>query len=144
MTEKDYIALTLIGEARGEPIEGIIGVGSVIRNRVHSSHGLNFEKVCLAPEQFSCWNEKDPNFPLLQRLGNDLDQGNPINDPFFRQCIFIASGIFHEDLRDNTIGSKNYVTVARQQMAIARRDNSDLWILKMKKSVVLGNHVFLV
>ena len=33
LTDVQILALTLFGEARSEPIEGIVGVGCVIRNR---------------------------------------------------------------------------------------------------------------
>jgi len=48
---------TLIAEAGGEGIEGMVAVGNVIRNRA-KARGLTVEQVCLQPWQFSCWNDK--------------------------------------------------------------------------------------
>lgn len=59
----DTIAcLTVWQEARGEPLEGMIGVCEVIRTRRNLGHwGSTYTAVCLAPYQFSGWNSKDPN-----------------------------------------------------------------------------------
>lgn len=49
------IALTLLGEARGEGFEGMAGVASVIQTRAIERKQTATE-VCLAPKQFSFWN----------------------------------------------------------------------------------------
>lgn len=140
----NYFICTLIGEARGEPIEGIVGVGSVIRNRAKSANRA-YKDICLAKGQFSCWLNDDPNFPIIQKYLTDLEVGNPINDPYIRQCIVIARAVQDEDFLDNTKGAKNYVTQARYNLAQARQDERfDKWILNLKPSVTLGHHVFLV
>ena len=46
---------TILLEAAGEPFEGQIAVGNVIRNRAKDG---NFEAVCLKPFQFSAWNSR--------------------------------------------------------------------------------------
>lgn len=51
----DIPVLTIMLEAAGEPIEGQVAVGEVIRNRARL-RGLSFEQVCLQRKQFSCWN----------------------------------------------------------------------------------------
>jgi hypothetical protein len=56
LTDVQILALTLFGEARSEPIEGIVGVGCVIRNRVTAGldwWGEGYRGVCLAPYEFS-------------------------------------------------------------------------------------------
>lgn len=75
----DIMAKTLYAEARGEPEEGMLAVGWVIRNRAERSGyagslvGSNgaVSAVCLAPWQFSCWNKDDPNYPKLEALTED-------------------------------------------------------------------------
>src|SRR5258707_944915 len=49
LSDNEVLSLTLIGEARGEPIEGIIAVGCVIRIRMHHSPAKyhNYSDVCL-------------------------------------------------------------------------------------------------
>lgn len=49
--------LTLLAEAGGEGMEGMIAVANVIRNR-SVKRGLTVEEVCLQRLQFSCWNDK--------------------------------------------------------------------------------------
>jgi spore germination cell wall hydrolase CwlJ-like protein len=49
------VALTLLGEARGEGIEGMAGVASVIQTRM-VERNQSASQVCLAPKQFSFWN----------------------------------------------------------------------------------------
>lgn len=73
--ERDVVTLakTLEGEARGEPDDGKAAIAWVIVNRAKKVRfagggaGLvgAIARVCLAPAQFSCWNEGDPNRPYL-------------------------------------------------------------------------------
>ncbi len=137
----NYLAATLVGECRGEPIEGIIGVANVVRNRALAANS-SFREICLAPKQFSCWSEDDLNFGLVREILSQLENGNEIKDPTIRQCIAIASII--DDLLDNTGGAKNYVTAQRHQLAKARGSTVDQWIMKMRATVVMGKHVFLI
>ena len=50
------VALTLFGEAAGEPLEGKRAVASVIWNRAGGDPSA-LVAVCRAPRQFSCWND---------------------------------------------------------------------------------------
>ena len=57
-------------EARGEPEQGQRAVAHVIWNRLKDGRwGQTLAAVCLAPEQFSCWNERDPNRMKMAVLG---------------------------------------------------------------------------
>ena len=49
------IALTILGEARGEGFEGMAGVASVIQTRAIERKQTP-SQVCLSPKQFSFWN----------------------------------------------------------------------------------------
>jgi len=49
------VALTILGEARGETFEGMAGVASVIQTRM-IERKQTASQVCLAPKQFSFWN----------------------------------------------------------------------------------------
>lgn len=142
-TDVNYLFCTLFGEARGEPIESIVGVANVIRNRAYSGQ-KTYKEICLSPNQFSCWNELDSNLPLVTKLLSDANSQVVFIDPFVRQCYIIAKAIYQGDIRDNVKGAKHYVTVARYQIAMARRGRYDVWINKMKPVCTLGNHIFLV
>jgi len=66
------VAKTIYGEARGDDIRGMLAVACVIRNRVQHPRirwwGTGWKGVCLAPFQFSCWNDNDPNRKLLNAI----------------------------------------------------------------------------
>ena len=86
---------TLWGEARGEPVHGIVAVACVIYNRAyrdafvsHDDHldlDTRIPKMCLARKQFSCWVESeftqqqpDPNsfkWHVCQEIGRELLHG---------------------------------------------------------------------
>jgi spore germination cell wall hydrolase CwlJ-like protein len=138
----NYLAATLVGEARGEPIEGIIAVANVIKNRCYAS-GKNYEEVCLSPKQFSCWNQDDKNFNYIRDFHRQLENGEEIKDPYLIQCIAVARCVHNNEFVDNTKFALNYVTTARYQLATSRKSPVDTWITKMKPTVTLGNHVFL-
>jgi N-acetylmuramoyl-L-alanine amidase len=104
LDEVAVLCLTIYGEARGEPIEGQIAVGCVIRNRVRT--GMTYHQVCLAPMQFSCWNIDDPNYLILMNYAEHM----PTNDSVVRQCMWVATGIKNGDIMDNTRGALHYLT----------------------------------
>jgi spore germination cell wall hydrolase CwlJ-like protein len=57
------VALTLFGEASGEPWEGKMAVASVIWHRAQGDPA-RLVGVCRAAEQFSCWNNgRTPTVP---------------------------------------------------------------------------------
>lgn len=111
LSPTEILGLTIIGEARGEPIEGQVAVGSVIRNRLHHNPKYtNYNDVCLARNQFSCWNENDPNYPFLLELAHRMIFGQVISDVYFSQCLWVAEGIADNKIADNTHGSQFYMT----------------------------------
>jgi hypothetical protein len=141
LTETEILALTIIGEARGEPIEGQIAVGCVVRNRFHAnpSKYRNWHDVCLEPLQFSCWNEFDTNYPFLKESAEKLISGGSIVDPYLRQCIFIAGGVISWDIIDNTKGAKNYMTTA-----LYNSDKKPSWAKVLKSSPIeIGKQIFI-
>lgn len=147
MNDLNTLALTLYGESRGEPIEGIIAVGCVIRNRVNTdlNHdnkpdwwGEGYEGVCLAKLQFSCWNKFDPNYPLLMNLQDKLEDNIDITDKFFKECNWVAQGIISEDILDITQGATQYLT-----LALFNSKHKPDWAKNAQLEVVKGNQVFL-
>lgn len=94
-----YLAHTLLGitiflEAENQGIEGQLGVGWVIKNRM-----TKLKKTChqivLRRLQFSCWNDKE--YAL-----NRIKEGN---QKIFDQCMWLADGIlrniFVDDITKN-------------------------------------------
>jgi len=96
--ERIVLALTIFGEARGEPIDGQLAVASVIGNRVADGRwGRSYTAVCLAPYQFSCWNTSDPNKALLDSLAAqcvDPSQAATLRaNTVLQRCLWIADGL---------------------------------------------------
>jgi len=101
----NVLAATLYGEARGEPIEGLIACGCVVRNRVLAKQwDDNYVDVCLQPKQFSCWNDGDPNRAMCIKA---LMRGRR-NDSAYVQCRWVAHGIIYNMTIDNTNGANHY------------------------------------
>lgn len=140
LSDTEILALTIYGEARGEPIEGQIAVANVINNRFlnNPKKYKSISEVCLEPLQFSCWNMNDPNYTMLLELGSQIFYG-PVPDNFtLKQCVWIATGIINDSLLDNTKRSKNYMT-----KTLYYSYDKPTWAIKAKVNVELGNHVFL-
>jgi len=128
--------LTLYGEARGEPIEGQIGVGFVIYNRKFE-RGLSPKAVCLQPAQFSCWNSADPN---LQVIMSAFLAPSAIERKIIAQIRLVAKGIMTGDIIDNTNGSNHYLSTK-----LYRSPQCPNWAKDKAASpkVVLGGHTFI-
>lgn len=109
ISEIEACGLTIYGEARGESILGQIAVGCVIRNRVIKFH-TSYQEICFKPKQFSCWNEDDPNYPILLELATKLIHNERIKDIALDQCIFLAGGVVNNHLMDVTDNAHNYLT----------------------------------
>lgn len=111
LREPRVVALTIWGEARGEGLAGMAAVASVIRNRaVHPRvrwWGTGFRDVCLKPEQFSVWNENDPNRRLLISIG----QGSPLPSamvPTWIAAQMLATEVMDGRFPDITGGADHY------------------------------------
>lgn len=136
LTEREILGLTIIGEARGEPIEGQVAVGNIVRNRVRKSK-KTYQNICLAPLQFSCWNHDDPNRAFLVTLAERLFDGQQITDPYLRQCMFIAQGIVDDIILDNTLGAENYMT-----QSLFYSDKRPKWARKTINHKLYGKQIF--
>ena len=136
LSDQEVLALTIYGEARGESIEGQIAVGCVVRNRAIA--GSHYKDICLEPKQFSCWNQDDVNYPILNELAQKLFNGEVQDNPILMQCMWTAEGIMNHEIIDITKGAKNYMTNELYEM------NKPNWSKTLKVSVVIGNQTFLV
>lgn len=111
----DVLALTIYGEARSEPVEGKIAVGNVCRNRLKTNRwGASYERVCLAPLQFSCWSQAGgaANYAALQGLAHQIMDGHPPTDPVLAECYWVASGIQSGAAQDNVHRATHYFVTA--------------------------------
>lgn len=142
-TELNYFICTVYGEARGEPLEGIVGVANVIKNRSIASR-KTYKDVVLTPRQFSCWNQDDLNKSIVTTLLISLESGEEAIDSTKRQLVAAVKAVYEDDFKDNVFGSKNYVTLSRYRQAQDRKGKDDQWILTMTPVVTLGKHIFLL
>jgi len=107
-------ALTVYGEARNQSVSGLQAVLSVIRNRVESGRwGKTWTDVVLAPKQFSCWNEADPNNSILTHLGLDLLSATPRqSNPVFDACLWLSEKMVNKDYPSNVGDATHYYAPA--------------------------------
>jgi N-acetylmuramoyl-L-alanine amidase len=104
-TDLDILARTIWGEARNQPWEGQLAVGSVVLNRVRRGGwwGATIAEVCHKPYQFSCYLASDPNAVLVARV-------SLASDAAFRQCLAAAAAVVSGLVPDPTQGATHYHT----------------------------------
>ena len=104
MPNMTLLQMLIFGEARGEPIDGMVAVAWVARNRVENPSwwGDTWKNVILKPKQFSCFNENDPNFSRLFDM-----YAVRFSDPMARLCRWIAGGVIYNWIPNN-IGEANH------------------------------------
>jgi spore germination cell wall hydrolase CwlJ-like protein len=130
--DRDILARTLWGEARGESLAGQIAVAWTIRNRVNDGKakswwGEGYAGVCQKPYQFSCWNRSDPNFAYLSGA-------KPIPFRELAQARIAADQVIDGKVPDPTGGATHYYASAMKK--------APAWAVKAKQTGVIGGHVF--
>lgn len=144
LKDREALALTIMGEARGEGREGIRAVGCVVRNRLARPHrfGKTWRDVCLRRRQFSCWDAIGgvDNFEATRAAAERLVSGfRPRAGSSLSLCLTLADMfITGADLiPDVTNGADHYCTTA---LMLTRAPS---WTLPPAKKVAeIGNHVF--
>lgn len=129
-SDVEIMARTIYGEARGQGLEGMVAVASVILNRTLSpaKYGYEISGVCLKPMQFSCWNDEDPNLPILMKP--------PSGDLVFTTARIVANLAKKGLLRDNTGGANLYHSARMVDFPRWASATGVVW----KKQI--GNHIF--
>ena len=130
--ERDILARTLWGEARGESLAGQIAVAWTIRNRVHDGKakswwGEGYAGVCLKPWQFSCWNNNDPNYAYLSGA-------KPIPAAQYAQALKAADQVIAGAVTDPTGGATHYYATTMPK--------PPTWAQGAKQTLKLGQHIF--
>lgn len=130
--DRDILARTLWGEARGEGLAGQIAVAWTIRNRVNDGRtkswwGEGYAGVCLKSWQFSCWNKNDPNYAYLSGE-------KPIPFRQFAQAQKAADLVMSGSVKDPTGGATHYYATAMPK--------PPAWANGAKETLRLGHHVF--
>ena len=130
--DRDILARTLWGEARGEDLIGQIAVAWTIRNRVFDGKtkswwGEGYASVCQKPYQFSCWNRNDPNYAYLSGV-------KPIPLREFTQAQIAAGQVVDGKVSDPTGGATHYYAIAMPK--------PPTWVKGATQTLKLGHHVF--
>ena len=121
----DIAIRTIIGEARGEELEGQRAVAHVIINRTRHPQFRKDNTVamtCLRYKQFSCWNLGDPNFERIQN--------ESIVSKYYRKALLAFNMAMEDD--DITNGATHYHTTG-----VAPR-----WSVGKTPCATFGTHVF--
>lgn len=137
LSEAQIVGLTLYGEARGEPTEGKIAVGSTILERVDHRDwdGTTVHEVCLLPKQFSCFNDKNPNRVRLEFIANNWDAAMSVNIEL-NDCFCIAVGLLQGTIPRTLEIAENHAT------QYCRIDCDVYWKSSFKHVLTIGNHSF--
>jgi N-acetylmuramoyl-L-alanine amidase len=150
LTEPQILTVTLWGETRGEPIEGQIAVGCVIRNRVNADLGNDnkpdwwgegYAGVCLKPWQFSCWIPQGgrENYELVMATAKTIATSTRLpDDLMLRQCAWVAQGIIVGWIQDTVKGATQYYN----PKAMVPRGRVPDWAMNKTPVVVKGDHQF--
>ena len=130
------LALVLAGEARSEPIEGIVAVASVIRNRVKAGRfGEGYSGVVTRPKQFSCLFPQGgkQNYKRVLDMALQFARKEPVTEPRLLQCIAVAECVMRDYFLDNTRGSCHYAVYtltpdwAKGKKPVARIGSHHFW-----------------
>jgi spore germination cell wall hydrolase CwlJ-like protein len=123
------MALTLYGEASGEPFDAKIAIAHVMKWR--EVNNIAWDDIA-DPMQFSCWNLDDPN---LERIRNI----KPF-DEAWEKCCDAAYGVYYDQYPDPTGGSTHYYNP--KLMEILYNKAQPPWAEYMQYCTVIGNHIF--
>ncbi|MCQ3000445.1 cell wall hydrolase [Pseudomonas syringae] len=134
--DRDILARTLWGEARGEGLNGQIAVAWTIRNRVDMDlnndgkpdwWGEGYSGVCLKAYQFSCWNKNDPNYVFLSGA-----RQIPFRE--LAQARIAADLVIDGKQPDPTGGATHYYATSMPK--------APAWAGEAKQTMKLGHHIF--
>lgn len=127
-----YVGTVLL-EAEGEPDEGKVAVAWVIRNRM-DAEAKTVAGVCLAPMQFSAWNDDYAGMRKARLTAPD--------PKMWERCWRAACGAFWRLLPDPTAAADHYLNVELTRES--RKDGSlPAWFDPAKVTARIGHHTFL-
>jgi len=137
LSDKQIMALTIYGEARGEAYRGKVAVGSVILERVDHRDwdGKTAKEVCLMPYQFSCFLPDDPNFKVLKFIAGNWNEAYE-KSGVVQECYQIASGLIEGTTFRTPEIAANHICQYKT------KDCHADWAEKMKLVVTIGRHEF--
>ena len=128
LTDRELLARTIMAEAGNQGPVGMMGVGSVIMNRLRNpAYGNDFTSVILAPGQFSAWNSVTGYADGAQ--GQDMSKIIPS-----REAYMVADQILDGNYNDPTGGATHYYNPRISNPSWGQRSGGN-WMQ-------LGDHIF--
>lgn len=128
LTDRELLARTIMAEAGNQGPVGMMGVGSVIMNRLRNpAYGSDFTSVILAPGQFSAWNSVTGYADGAQ--GQDMSKIIPS-----REAYMVADQILDGNYNDPTGGATHYYNPRISNPSWGQRSGGN-WMQ-------LGDHIF--
>lgn len=127
LTDEQTLAITAWAEARGiprdnprshSPVEEMLAVMCVVRNRRINplrwrAADASYKAICLAPQQFSCWNQgTGANHELLLDTATALVDVAVVVPPVIRECLYLARGVISGMILDRTGIADSYYAPA--------------------------------
>lgn len=139
------VALTILGEARGEGKCGMYAVGCVIQKRA-SERNLTPVKVCLQPKQFSIWNgvERGNGLIGLKPLIKESELHYLWKSPSMRYARELARAICQGRELDQkfTASANHYYAKWTKEGKKKVLTKKPYWTKGKKPVKIIGNHVF--
>lgn len=137
LTDTQLLTLCIYGETGTKKVVmgHRLGVASCVMNRARNltgrGAGVTLKDVILAPGQFPCFQEGNPNRLGLMAIACGWDKAFQVNK-HLRECFRIAEGVLGGDLPDNVSGATHY------------KKNKDQapWSDTMKLVAVIGEYEF--
>lgn len=99
------LALTVLGEAEGEPDLGKYAVAWVVKNRM-LKRKLDVKFIVLMPWQFSCWNHTEPRRRFLEETIRKEAKNLPM--AVWASCVRAAQETLDGLADDPTDGATHY------------------------------------
>jgi hypothetical protein len=136
----DILAITLMGEGRGEPMDGRAAIAWTVRNRSFTK-GKTIAERCLQKLQYSCWWVQGGayNYRRVMDLAEGVFKNTGVAEAdraSFIECKYIAAGVISGQIRDKSKGSTHYCTTALLRVATPK------WAIDQTPAVVIGAHTF--
>ena len=116
--DSDVVAMTILGEARGEGKAGMYAVACVISQRA-INRNKTAKQICLQRKQFSCWNGGGKNLRAL------------LNTPEATYAKMLATNI--SNLQRSYVGNADHY---------CHINIHNYWTRTSKPIKVIGNHKF--
>jgi N-acetylmuramoyl-L-alanine amidase len=142
LSDRNVIACTLFGEARGESPQGRIAVANVIGNRAKGRKGpwsAALRAVCLQPYQFSCWTPAGGkgNYQTVIAAARHLSRQELVG-PLMRDCLAIADALIAKGLPSLVGNATHYYSPA----AMIPKDSVPKWARGVEPVAEIGGSKF--